>query len=110
MSPRYGIVIWLVFLCAALLEVGGDAVIRHGLRTRNPSPILFGLFVLGSYGLVVNTIRWDFSKLLGVYISFFALVSVLFGRVVFGEFIPSSTWLGLLLIVAGGLLIQFGQR
>jgi len=45
-----------------------------------------------------------------VYVGFFALVSVLIGRIVFKESIPSATWLGLALILVGGMVIQFGQR
>ena len=41
--------------------------------------------------------------------AFFAVVSVLCGRLAFKEAVPSSTWLGLALIVAGGLVIQFGR-
>jgi drug/metabolite transporter superfamily protein YnfA len=104
------ILAWLIFITAALLEVGGDAVIRRGLRSRSIYYILTGFLELSCYGLVVNSVRWDFSKLLGVYVAFFALTSILFGHFVFGESIPSSTWLGLLLIITGGLLIQFGQR
>jgi multidrug transporter EmrE-like cation transporter len=51
----------------------------------------------------------DFSKLLGAYVAFFALVSILCGRYIFRESIPASTWLGLVLIVIGGLVIQFGN-
>jgi drug/metabolite transporter superfamily protein YnfA len=101
---------WLIFIAAAVLEVGGDAVIRRGLRSLSIYYILGGFLALGCYGLVVNSVRWDFSKLLGVYVAFFALTSILFGRFVLGEIIPSATWLGLLLIITGGLLIQFGQR
>ncbi len=99
-----------VFLAAALLEVGGDAVIRKGLRGNAPTLIAAGFVMLGAYGLVVNTVRWDFSRLLGVYVTVFAVVSVLWGRFVFKEEVPAATWAGLLLIVAGGLVIQFGQR
>ncbi len=102
---------WLIFVVAALLEVGGDAAIRRGLRGGGLLFILAGFVVLGSYGLVVNSMRsWAFSKLLGVYIAFFALVSVLFGRYIFRESIPASTWIGLLVIIAGGLIIQFGRH
>ncbi len=101
---------WLVFVVAALLEVGGDAAIRRGLRGGGLLLILGGFVVLGSYGLIVNSVNWDFSKLLGVYVAFFALVSVLCGRYVFGEYIPASTWCGLSLIVIGGLVIQFGRQ
>jgi small multidrug resistance family-3 protein len=101
---------WLVFLVSALLEVGGDAVVRRGLRGAGIGIILVGGLMLGGYGLLVNMVRWDFSKLLGVYVSVFALVSVMWGRFVFGETVPNSTWLGLAIIVAGGLVIQFGRH
>jgi drug/metabolite transporter superfamily protein YnfA len=101
---------WLIFVAAAILEVCGDAVIRRGLRARGAAGILLGCGVLGCYGLLVNSVHWDFSKLLGVYVGFFALVSILFGRFVLGETIPASTWLGLALIMLGGMVIQFGRH
>ena len=100
---------WIVFALAALLEVGGDAAMRRGLRGGGWAFILAGFGVLGAYGLVVNTVKWDFSKLLGVYVAFFALVSVLCGRYVFRESMPASTWIGLSFIIIGGLIIQFGH-
>jgi len=100
---------WFIFIIAALLEVGGDAAIRRGLHGGGLLFILLGFVVLGSYGLVVNAVRWDFSKLLGVYVAFFSLVSVLCGRYIFKESIPVSTWIGLLLIIVGGLVIQIGR-
>ena len=99
---------WLIFLGSALLEVGGDAVVRRGLRGTNVIIILAGGLMLAAYGLLVNMVRWDFSKLLGVYVAIFALVSVMCGRFVFGESIPNSTWAGLAIIIAGGMVIQFG--
>ena len=101
---------WVVFIAAAVLEVCGDAAIRRGLRGRSLVFILAGAATLAGYGLVVNSVKWDFSKLLGVYVGFFALVSILFGRFIFKETVPWSTWCGLALILAGGLLIQLGQR
>ena len=99
---------WLVFIAAAILEVSGDALIRKGLRGSGLALIVAGFVVLGCYGLVVNIVRWDFSRLLGVYVAVFAVISVLAGRVVFRENVPISTWVGLAVIVAGGLIIQFG--
>jgi multidrug transporter EmrE-like cation transporter len=101
---------WMIFVGAAALEVSGDALIRKGLRGQGNLLILLGFFVLGFYGLVVNLVRWDFSKMLGVYVAFFAMSSVLVGRYFFSEVIPPSTWIGLMLIVAGGLVIQSGVR
>jgi len=101
---------WFIFIGAAILEVSGDAIVRKGLRGNNLIFILTGCAVLGSYGIIVNTVKWDFSKLLGVYVAIFALISILFGRFVFKENIPNTTWLGLIIIICGGLLIQFGNR
>ncbi len=101
---------WVVFVAAATLEVAGDAAVRRGLRGGGILSILAGCGLLGGYALLVNSVPWDFSKLLGVYVGFFALVSILCGRFVFRETVPGSTWIGLGLILAGGLVIQFGRR
>ena len=101
-------VAWLVFIAAAVLEVGGDAVIRKGLHSSAPVPLASGFLLLGCYGVVVNTVKWDFSRLLGVYVALFAVVSVITGKFVFQESIPGTTWLGLAIIVLGGAVIQFG--
>jgi small multidrug resistance family-3 protein len=102
-------VAWFVFIAAAILEVAGDAIIRKGLRGSIVWFIVFGFLMLGCYGMVVNTVKWDFSKLLGVYVAVFAVVSILAGRLVFKETIPVSTWIGLAIIVIGGAVIQTGQ-
>ena len=104
------VVAWLTFVAAAVLEVAGDAVIRKGLRGSGPALIGVGFVMLGCYGLVVNMVKWDFSRLLGVYVAVFAVVSALFGRFAFGENVPGSTLIGLAIIVAGGLVIQFGAE
>jgi small multidrug resistance family-3 protein len=101
--------IWCALVAAAILEVGGDALIRKGLRGSGWAVIAAGCLVLASYGLMVNTVKWDFSKLLGSYVAFFAVASILYGLLVCQETVPSSTWVGLALIVAGGLVIQFGH-
>jgi drug/metabolite transporter superfamily protein YnfA len=101
---------WLIFFGAAILEVGGDAVIRKGLRESGLLIIVIGCIMLGCYGLVVNMVRWDFSKLLGVYVAVFALMSILFGRFVFQEKVPTATWIGLIVLILGGTIIQFGNK
>jgi small multidrug resistance family-3 protein len=102
-------VAWLVFIAAAVLEVGGDAVVRKGLRGSGLIIIMIGFTMLGCYGIVVNMVTWDFSKLLGVYVAIFALISILFGRFVFKENVPVATWIGLCVIMCGGIIIQFGD-
>lgn len=58
--------IWLIFVAAAVLEIGGDLLIRKGLRDQGIVLIVIGFVALGCYGLVVNLVKWDFSRLLGV--------------------------------------------
>ena len=110
MSKHLGdapVVAWLIFLGAALLEVGGDALIRLGLRANDLRLIVAGFVPLGCYGLVVNLVKWDFAELLGAYVAVFALVSILGGHFLFKEKLPVSTWVGLGFIVTGALIIQF---
>jgi small multidrug resistance family-3 protein len=104
------VVAWFIFVLAAILEVGGDAVTRAGLRGARWIYVLVGASMLSLYGIVVNTVRWDFSRLLGVYVAVFAVVSVLAGSLYFRESVPVSTWVGLGIIVLGGLVIQFGSQ
>lgn len=101
---------WLIFLAAAALEVGGDAVIRKGLRGGGWPWIVAGGLSLAAYGIVVNTVKWDFARLIGVYVGAFVLLSVLVGRFVFDERISVATWVGVGLIVLGGLVIQLGNN
>ena len=98
---------WLIFVAAAVLEVGGDAVVRSGLRGHRLLFIALGFLMLGCYGIVVNMVKWDFSRLLGTYVAIFAVISFLFGALLFGETISLPKYAGLALIVAGGLVIQF---
>jgi small multidrug resistance family-3 protein len=106
---RMPVVAWVIFVAAAVLEVGGNAVIRKGLRGSGLGLVAAGFVLVGCYGLVVNVVPWDFSRLLGIYVGVFAVVSVLAGGFLFGDAVPASTWLGLALIIAGGLVIQSGR-
>lgn len=95
---------------AALFEVAGDALIRRGLDTRAAPFVAAGFAVLGTYGVLVNLVRLDFSRLLGAYVAWFALASVLFGRFVFRNRITGATWIGLALVFAGSAVIQLGSK
>ncbi len=100
----------LILIGSAALEVFGDASVRRGLVDRRPAWAVAGCLMLASYGLLVNVLRWDFSRLMGTYVAVFAVVSVVVGRYGFGESTPVSTWVGLAIIVAGGLVIQVGSK
>lgn len=99
----------LALVVAALLEVGGDALIRAGLvRARWPL-LVAGAAALVAYGVVVNVDRRiDFGRLMGTYIAVFFVVSQLIGAVAFGERPTSRVLLAGTLIVAGGMWMQLG--
>jgi small multidrug resistance family-3 protein len=97
-----------VMLAAAIFEVGGDAMIRAGMRGYGWLLGGLGVATLGAYGIVVNLLGIDFSKLLASYVAFFAIVSVAFGRLLFAEEVPGSTWAGLGVILLGSAIVQFG--
>jgi small multidrug resistance family-3 protein len=98
-----------VFVGAAVLEVVGDALIRKGMRGSGVVLIGLGFAVLGTYGMVVNILNIDFSRLLGAYVGIFAVMSVLTGRFVFQDRVPVSTWVGLAVILGGSLIIHLGR-
>jgi len=97
-----------IMLVAAIFEVGGDAMIRGGMRRASWNLGGLGAVTLAAYGVVVNLLNIDFSRLLATYVAFFAIVSVVFGQWFFSETIPLSTWTGLGVILVGSAIIQFG--
>jgi drug/metabolite transporter superfamily protein YnfA len=99
----------LVFVGAAVLEVLGDALIRKGMRGSGLVVVGLGMAVLGGYGVVVNLLDLDFSRLLGAYVGIFAIVSVIIGRLVFKDQVPVSTWIGLAVILVGSMIIHVGR-
>jgi small multidrug resistance family-3 protein len=98
-----------IFAASAVLEVGGDALIRAGLRCGRLALVVAGFLVLGSYGLLLNTMTWEFTRLLGTYIAMFALASALFGCFLFRELPSPTTWFGLVLVLAGAAVMQLGE-
>ncbi len=95
-------------LLAAAFEVGGDAVIRAGFRGGGWFLCTAGAAMLAAYGLVINLLPMDFSKLFGSYVAFFAIVGVVAGKVAFREPTPPATWVGLVVILIGSAIVQFG--
>jgi drug/metabolite transporter superfamily protein YnfA len=108
-SVVQAVVALFVMLLAATFEVAGDALIRKGLRGAGPALVVVGFVVLGTYGIIVNKIDLDFSKLLGAYVGFFAVVSVGAGRLVFKDAVPATTWVGLGVILVGSVIIHVGS-
>jgi len=100
----------LLMSVAAIFEVGGDALIRRGITGGGLVFVILGFLVLGSYGIAVNLSGLDFSRMIGVYIGWFTLVSMLFGRYVFGDKGSPTLWFGVGLVLLGSLVIQTGAR
>ncbi len=93
---------------SALLEAGGDAGMRAGLQGKRAGFVVGGLLLL-TYGIVVNLPKWDFGRLMGVYIAVFFVVSQVVAVAAFQERLRLPTLLGGGLIVAGGLVLTFWQ-
>jgi drug/metabolite transporter superfamily protein YnfA len=95
----------LILLVAAILEVGGDALVRWGLRSGRILGFILGAAVLFAYSVLVNLPKWDFGRLLGVYIVLFFIASQAIGVLVFQETLPVGRIVGGALIAAGGLCV-----
>ncbi len=99
-----------MLVLAAILEVGGDAFVQWGIRGGRTAGFILGAIVLFSYGLAVNTPRWDFGRLLGIYICVFFVVSQLVAHFVFHQHIKAPVLAGGALVIAGGLVMTFWQQ
>src|SRR4029450_3498681 len=101
----------LMLVVAAVLEVGGDAAIRHGLVRSSSGSLLAGSLALVAYGFTVNVPRSiDFGRLMGLYIVGFFVITRLVRFLTFGSRPGASLLLGGGFIVCGGLIIQAGMR
>jgi drug/metabolite transporter superfamily protein YnfA len=103
----------VLLLGAAVLEAGGDAIVRRGLHGESLVwrfvLILLGGVVLMAYGVAVNLPPWDFGRLLGVYVALFFLVAQAINLLVFGVAPALPILLGGALILAGGAIMTFWQ-
>lgn len=99
----------LVLFLAAVLEAGGDALVRTGLEagTAGRKIALFaaGAVVLLAYGCAVNAPRWDFGRLLGIYVVFFFVVAQAISWLAFGQKPSVPILVGGAFIITGGLII-----
>jgi small multidrug resistance family-3 protein len=96
----------LIFLIlAALLEVGGDALIRGGMQRKGVMLLLAGAATLVIYGVMVNLTKLDFSRLMGLYIVIFFLVAQAVAVLVFRERLDRSVMAGGGLVVLGGIVM-----
>jgi hypothetical protein len=103
----------LILLFAALLEAGGDAIMRAGLHKTLlwQKSVLFVLagVVLFAYGWTVNSPQWEFGKLLGLYVVFFFLTAQVISWLFFKQVPSLGVLVGGMFIVAGGLIISIAK-
>jgi small multidrug resistance family-3 protein len=91
----------------ALLEVGGNALVRQAL-TQRLWPLLFaGLAMLGVYSVLVNRsgLNFDFGRLMGCYIVAFFVVSQVLAAIIFRDVPSTRTIIGGAFIIIGGIII-----
>jgi hypothetical protein len=100
-----------VLAVAASLEAWGDSFFQAGFyRTSGVGRVfalVCGTVVLAVYGATVNLPRWDFGKLIGVYVMLFFLAAQILARVRFGQSPTAPVCLGGSLIVIGGAVMAF---
>jgi len=97
--------ILISLVLTALLEVGGDALIRGGLQRRAALLLLAGASALVAYGFLVNLTKLDFSRLMGLYIVIFFLVAQAVAVLVLRERIDRAVLAGGGLIALGGIVM-----
>lgn len=98
-----------VLALAAFLEAWGDSFFQAGFYRSTGAgrvtALVAGTLVLAAYGSFVNVPRWDFGKLLGLYVVLFFLMAQVLAKVRFGQAPTLPIYVGGALIAAGGLVI-----
>jgi len=98
----------LLLLLAALLEAGGDWLVRKGIHTlawQRAGWFALGAVVLFVYGWTVNRPPWNFGELLGLYVVFFFVAAQAISYFLLKEPLRLPVVFGGLLIMSGGLVI-----
>jgi small multidrug resistance family-3 protein len=101
----------LALALAAFLEALGDSFFQTSFYRasglgRVPA-FLAGAAVLAAYGSMVNVPRWDFGRLIGVYVAMFFFMAQILNKVRFGHSPTMPVYVGGALITAGALLMAF---
>ncbi len=100
---------FLLLAIAAFLEVFGDACFQSAMYQSTGSKrvgwFIAGTLVLVFYSLFVNTPKWDFGKLLGVYVVLFFVVAQIVAKLRFQQSPTPPIYVGGGLIVLGGIVM-----
>jgi small multidrug resistance family-3 protein len=100
-----------VLAIAAFLEAWGDSFFQAAFYRSQGltrlSMMFAGALVLTLYGSTVNIPRWDFGKLLGVYVVLFFVAAQVLAKIRFGQTPTTPIYVGGALIVLGGVVMAF---
>jgi hypothetical protein len=102
----------LVFLiCATILEVSGDAVVRMGIYSYG-GPARAGLLLAGAallfgYGSLLNLAPLDFGRVVGLYIATLFVVWQMINFLAFRALPTLPILVGGALVIGGGAIITF---
>jgi len=98
-------------LAAALLEAGGDALLRKALLDRAGTARIAifaaGAIALAAYGMVINLAPLEFGQVVGLYIATLFVMWQIINFAFFRELPTMPILAGGALIVAGGLIVSF---
>ena len=102
---------FLFLLGAAVLEAGGDALVRRGREALGAgsrlSFFLAGALVLFAYGFFVNRPGLTFGRSLGVYVFLFFVVAQVLSWAVFHEPPGRGAYAGAIAFAIGAGLVYF---
>ncbi len=103
-----------LLVLATVMEAGGDAIIRVGLKP-HPVPLRILLMLAGGvtlyfYGLFLNLAPLDFGRLIGAYVATFFVVGQIINLVAFKTAPTLPIMVGGVFFIAGGLIITLWQR
>jgi drug/metabolite transporter superfamily protein YnfA len=105
---------FLFLALAAFLEAFGDSCFQTAFYRSSGvgrvAALVSGAVVLAAYGSIVNLPRWDFGRLIGVYVVLFFVTAQVLNKVRFGQAPTLPIWVGGSLVVAGGLVMALWQR
>lgn len=105
-----GVPIPIILLMAAVLEAGGDAVVRKALQAQ-ALPLRISLFAAGAallfaYGTFLNLAPLEFGQVVGLYVAILFVAWQVIAYFAFGTLPTLPILLGGALIVTGGLLVS----
>jgi len=112
----YGAETLWILLLAAVLEVGGDALVREALARWEagwivlaPMVLVSGMAALGIYAVLINKAPLPFGTTLGLYVAFFGVSGVIAGALRDWR-VDCWNIAGVVIITMGGLVINHGER